>query len=95
MFEDTGKHHPAFLKKPALRGDCIKYHDAFRLLGASRIWSQVGPQPIQVGEILALCKDGLGIEDHETRQKYVRLIQRMDAVEMSHHARKLAPKTSK
>jgi len=81
--EDTGKDHPALSNKPALRSDCIKYHDAFCFLGASRLWSQVGPNPIQVSEVESMLRM-MGIESSETQLKYLRLIQRMDRVEMKH-----------
>jgi hypothetical protein len=83
IFENEGHHHPAQARKPALRSDCIKYYDAYRLLGASRIWSQVGPSSIQVSEIKAYL-DMLGIEDPLTKLKYMRLIQQMDRVELKH-----------
>ena len=85
--QDTGKPHHALASKPALRGDCIRYYDAFCLLGASRIWSQVGPQPLPISEILALVNQGLGIADPDTRLKYVRLIQGMDHTEIAFHSR--------
>ena len=82
--EDTGIPHPADVGRPALRSDCIKYFDAFRYLGASRMWSEVGPQAIQVSEVTAYLKDIVGIKSHRTRQKYLRLVQSMDRVEMQH-----------
>lgn len=81
--EDTGIPHPADVGRPALRSDCIKYFDAFRYLGASRMWSEVGPQAIQVSEVAAYLGI-LGIEDTYTKQKYLRLVQSMDRVEMQH-----------
>lgn len=93
MFElvrrDTGQIHPALATKPALRRDCLRYYEVFHALGASRVWSQVGPQPLQVSEILALV-EAKGIEEPETKLKYVRLVQRMDRVEMLHHTTKRA-----
>ncbi len=83
IYEDTGHHHPAYLNKPALRDDCIKYLDAFRLLSASRLWSEVGPQPIQLSEIKAYMQL-VGIKDKSTKLKYVRLIRSMDSVTLKH-----------
>lgn len=86
MFKEVLKHeghpHPAALRKPALRGDCIRYFDAFCRLGASRIWSQVGPQPITISEVESLMNMS-GVEEPETRMKYLRLIQGMDRVELT------------
>ena len=85
--EDTGIPHHADIGRPALRNDCIKYYDAFRYLGACRLWSEVGPQSIQISEIAAYL--GLvGIEQSETKLKYLRLVQSMDRVELAHVARK-------
>lgn len=92
VYEETGVHHPAKTREPALRSDCIPYFDAFRFLGASRKWSQVGPQPIEMKEIMALLVDGLGIDDADERMKYVRLIQGMDRVELNYRAEKAATK---
>lgn len=48
------------------------------------MWNQVGPLPIQVSEVMSLMKDGYGIQDEETRMKYLRLVRRMDRVEMKY-----------
>lgn len=45
------------------------------------MWNQVGPQPIQVSEVKSYM-EMVGIEDPDTRLKYLRLIQGLDAVEM-------------
>ena len=47
------------------------------------MWSEVGPQAIQVSEVAAYLGI-LGIEDTYTKQKYLRLVQSMDRVEMQH-----------
>ena len=88
MLEDTGTFHPALLNKPTLRDDCLRYYEAFRQLGVRRLWSQVGPQPIQLTEIEALLKM-LDISDPGTRLKYVRLIGRLDEVERSFLAQQM------
>lgn len=80
MRED-GNPHPMDKGKPALRSEDKRYHDAYRALSASRIWSQIGPHPIQMSEIAAYL-GLLGIEDPETKLKYVRLIQGLDIVEL-------------
>jgi len=76
-----GRVHPAELRRPRLRDDCLRYYDAYRMLGAARVWNQIGPEAIRVSEVesyLNLC----GIEDPHTKLKYLRLIQRMDRVEL-------------
>ncbi len=76
-----GNVHPAELTRPALKPCDRRYYDAYRSLSASRMWSQVGPQPIQVSEVKSYM-EMVGIEDPDTRLKYLRLIQGLDAVEM-------------
>lgn len=80
ILEDTGVPHPAHASKPTLRSDCIRYYDAFRHLSVSRLWNQVGPQPIQINEIHTYL-NLVGIEDTSTKLKYLRLIQTLDNVE--------------
>jgi hypothetical protein len=89
-----GHSHPSEQTKKALRRDCIRYYDAFRVLGASRMYSQVGPSPIQFSEIESYLTL-LGIEEVETRMKYTRLIKLMDRVELNHIAAKAAARASK
>ena len=55
------------------------------------MWSEVGPQAIQVSEVAAYLGI-LGIEDTYTKQKYLRLVQSMDRVEMQHINRKTVSK---
>lgn len=88
ILEDTGKPHPAAAAKPALRGEDIEYYDAFCLLGASRIWDQVGPQPLQISETVALL-DGMGIRNYDQRERYIRYVRKMDSVEMAHLSEQL------
>lgn len=45
------------------------------------MWSQIGPSPIPVSEVNAYM-DMVGIEDPETKLKYLRIIQGLDAVEI-------------
>lgn len=77
----NGDIHPAELKRPALRSEDKRYYDAYRALSASRMWSQIGPSPIPVSEVNAYM-DMVGIEDPETKLKYLRIIQGLDAVEI-------------
>jgi len=76
-----GNIHPAELTKVALREEDRRYYDVFRSLSASRIWSQVGPNPIQISEIAAYL-GMVGIEDHATKMKYTRILQGLDIVEL-------------
>ena len=45
------------------------------------MWTQVGPVAIPVSEVKAYMEMA-GIEDPETKLKYLRLIQGLDAVEV-------------
>ena len=85
--EDTGVPHPADIGRPALRNDCIKYMDAFSYLGAARLWSEVGPQPIQVSEVESYLNIA-GIEVPYMKMKYLYLIRQLDRVELKHLASK-------
>jgi hypothetical protein len=78
---ENGDVHPAMLTKTALRSGHRRYYDVYRSLSASRTWSQVGPNPIQVSEVHSYMEMA-GIEDPSTRLKYLRLIQGMDAIEL-------------
>lgn len=83
MFKDMRKDgliHPAEKTKPALRGDCIDYLNAFRSLGASRLWNQVGPQRLQWSEIDSRL-DRLGYRGEE-HLKAGRLISMLDEIEI-------------
>lgn len=80
--QEDGIAHPSNRRRPTLSGDCIEYYDAFCLLGASRIWNQVGPMPVETSEVMSLMW-GMGITDPDERMKYLRLIKAMDRVELS------------
>jgi hypothetical protein len=83
VYEDTGSFHPAHARKPALRKDCIRYMDAFQILSAARVWSQVGPTPLQTSEIESYL-NLLGLKNTHTRLKYLRLIRGLDEVEVTY-----------
>ena len=83
ILEDTGRPHPAAAAKPALRGEDIEFYDAFCLLGARRLWSQVGPNAIPISEIVAYL-DGIGVSGSRLRERYIRLCCAMDGVELAH-----------
>jgi len=52
------------------------------LLGGCRNWDEVGPKPIPTSEVESYLNLA-GVEDPETRMKYLRLIRRMDLKELS------------
>lgn len=89
VLREDGVPHPADNTRPALRGDCIDYYDAFRFLGASRMWNQVGPQPIPVSEIMSYLT-GMGVTNLEDRERYLRHIKDMDNLELTRFQEKRA-----
>lgn len=93
MFDNMrkdGLSHPAEKTKPALRRDCIPYLDAFRELGASRLWNQVGPQRIVRSEMTGWLKD-LGYRSEELI-KACRMVSMLDDIEVSDFYKKQAAK---
>ena len=51
------------------------------------MWNQVGPQPIQISEVMSYLI-GIGVHDTEERSKYLRLIRLMDDVELQYQFEK-------
>lgn len=47
------------------------------------MWTQVGPSPIPVVEIKAYL-DTVGITEYQVREQYLRIIRKMDSVELNH-----------
>lgn len=76
-----GRVHAAELSKPALKDQDRRYYDAYRSLSASRMWSPLGPNAIPVSEVAAYLSM-VGIEDTDTKLKYLRIVQGLDIVEM-------------
>lgn len=77
-----GLVHPAERSKPALRADCVELFDAFRFLGARRLWNEVGPQAIEEGRMSAWLAQ-LGFVDDELL-KGCRLVAMLDDLELKH-----------
>ena len=84
-----GLTHHAEKSRPALRSDCIVYFDAFRFLSASRLWNQVGPQPVPVSEIKAYMEVA-EIEDPNEKLKYLKFVSDLDGIEVRHFYAKKA-----
>lgn len=93
-FEDTGKIHPSIATKPPLRRDCIRYLNAYRLLSGARLWDQVGPKPIPVSEVLAYLQ-ATGVKGSEAINRFLRVIRRMDLVELRHLQREMKANANK
>lgn len=68
------------------------YMDAFYALNASRANGMGGAEPIPISEVLAYLQL-VGIASISARAKYLRLIQKLDATYLKHHAEKSAQHT--
>lgn len=88
----TGKKPAALQKRPKIRLTDIPYSEAFSTLNASRVFGHAAPNPISLQEIAAYCQL-MGIASREERAKYLRLIQLLDRVYLTHWAEK-NPSTS-
>jgi len=51
------------------------------------LWSQVGPSSIQISEIESYLRM-VGIEECDTKMKYLRLVQQLDEIHLTHIASK-------
>jgi len=68
--------------KPTLRTDCVPYLLGYNALAFARLSNQAGIQPIQLQDVLAYVELS-GIEKGYPAQKFLRLIQAMDAVHLN------------
>lgn len=67
----------ALQNRPTLDEHLVFYFEAFQDLSRSRSYSQAGPQPLAMGEILAYCQM-FDIEGYEFRKKLLALVQALD-----------------
>lgn len=75
----SGKPTPiALLEKPALYESSQEFYYAFRTISQGRMHSEIGPQAIQISEVLAYC-DMMGIDRVDDRSVLLQLIQAMDS----------------
>lgn len=77
------------LSRPVLRPDCLGFYDAYRLLGGTREWTQVGPVPFSLGA-LKECLEIVGLDHPAILLRGVRLLQRMDQTECAFHRENLS-----
>jgi hypothetical protein len=79
FLEDQGIHHPAYLKKPPPRPDCIKYLDAFRILGGFSFSGPEGsPTRITLTEVNAYAEGTNTFRCGPPRAKLFRIIRLME-----------------
>lgn len=85
--EESGTPHPATLRKPPPSSEDDIYFVGFCILGGRRLYSQVGPQPIQYTEIVAYM-DEEAMTDLDDRDTFMNIITYLDHVEMAHLSKK-------
>lgn len=67
----------AIQNRPTLDDHLVFYFEAFQDLSRSRSYSQAGPQPIAMGEVLAYCQM-FDIQGYEFRKRLLALVQALD-----------------
>ncbi len=70
------------LKKPPPSEEDDIYFVGFCILGGRRMYSQVGPQPLPLTEILAYM-DELCMTDVDEREMFLEIITDLDSCEMN------------
>lgn len=81
---DTGTTPKALIDRPELARPNWPDLAAFDLLDSSRLVNQVGPQPLQVSEVLAYLELA-GVEDVEDRVLFLHRMKVMDTILLNHH----------
>lgn len=76
-------------EEPRLEDHEIAYFEVFSGLSASRSYSDGGPQPIRISEILAYCQL-MGVSQLEARQDTLQMVQALDGVWMTHQVEKIS-----
>lgn len=91
MLDDTGVPHPDALKRPPPSEEDDVYYVGFCILGGRRLYSQVGPQPLPLTEILAYI-DELDVTDVDEREEYLDILTDLDSAEMDHISKRVRKK---
>lgn len=81
----TGVQPAPLLNRPKILPHDRRYLEAFHTLGASRSAGMGGPEPIKLQEILAYFEIA-DIRELPRRQRYLEVIQSLDAVFLQHAA---------
>jgi len=74
---------PALQNRPTLSRWVYDYWEAFRVLGSSRTATQAGLGPIPLSELVAYL-DMMSIQDIDERLTYIKMIQSLDSVYVTH-----------
>jgi hypothetical protein len=83
--------HPAVLRKPPPSAEDDIYYVGFCILGGRRLYSQVGPQPIPLTEIMAYMDEAC-MTDLDDRETFLEIVCDLDACEMNLLAKKASKK---
>lgn len=83
----TGRQLPALRNRPKLPLTDSPFVDAFYALHAARTFGAAAPNPLAVHEVAAYLSLR-GIASSGEKSKYLRLIQQLDGVYLSHWAEK-------
>lgn len=77
------------LERPDLLNEDLNYLDGYRFLTRSRTYGEAGPNPVAIADVQAYLSI-IREDDVEERLKFLRLVQELDQVYLSHSAEKLA-----
>lgn len=91
MWQATGRQPTALRGKPELSADDAEMYSVFRQLSSARSYTEVGPQPIPVSEVLAYC-EMMRLRDLDLRQAVLQIVQTLDGKFVEHQVKKMQGK---
>lgn len=74
--------------RPKLEPEDQAYVEAFQCLNAARSYNMGGPNPLAVTEMTTYLRDLTTVDMLSQRKRFVRFMQTMDEVLLTHHADK-------
>ena len=75
-------------KRPKLEPEDQSYVEAFQCLNAARSYNMSGPNPLAVTEMTTYLRELTTVDMLSQRKRFVRFMQAMDEVVLTHHADK-------
>jgi hypothetical protein len=90
MKENTGITPPGLASRPPLVEGAGGVLRAYDILDQSRLYSEAGPQAIQVREVLAYLEI-VREEEAESRLLFLNTIKALDVIFLNHYAEKHKP----
>jgi len=88
MEDATGRTPPALARRPALEAGSVAVLQAYDMLDQSRQYSELGPQALQMSEILAYMEIAR-IHDADERLLFLKTMKTLDVIHLNHYAKKL------